>query len=123
MTDDGEDVCRQKVCANSERGAHLCVQVVFHLEWSCNRQGECAVSVRCRARRAEPDRQGETGTAKQAEPDRQSETGTARQAERDRHSHTDRARQAYPDRQRGTDRAGQPEPDRQRGTDRAGWTV
>ena len=88
-------------------GAYLCVQVVFHLEWSCNRQGECAVSVRCRARQAEPD-------------DGQSETSRERQAERDRQSHTDRARQAYPDRQRGTDRAGQIEPDRQRGTDRAG---
>ena len=75
-------------CANSERGAYLRVQVAFHLEWSCNRQGECAVSVRCRARQAEPDRQGETGTAKQAEPDRQSETGTAIQIERDRHIQT-----------------------------------
>jgi hypothetical protein len=70
-------------------GVYLCVQVVFHLEWSCNRQGECAVSVRRRARQAEPDDgQSETGRAKQAERDRQSETGTAIQIERDRHIQT-----------------------------------
>jgi hypothetical protein len=48
----------QTVCESVQTvkgGAYLCVQVVFHLEWSCNRQGECAVSVRCRARQAEPD--------------------------------------------------------------------
>ena len=47
VTDDGEDVCRQwkGVYKQLSGSAHLCVQVVFHLEWSCNRQRECAVSV------------------------------------------------------------------------------
>ena len=67
-------------CANSERGAYLRVQVAFHLEWSCNRQGECTAE-RCRARQA--DRQSQTGRARRAEPDRQGETGTAKQAEPD----------------------------------------
>ena len=80
----------QTVCESVQTvkgGAYLCVQVVFHLEWSCNRQSECAVSVRCRARWAERDKQGQIGRARQAEPDDvQSETGRAKQAERDRQS-------------------------------------
>ena len=75
----------QTVCESVQTvkvGAYLCVQVVFHLEWSCNRQGECAVSVRCRARQAEPDDgQSETSRARQAERNKQSETGRARQAQ------------------------------------------
>ena len=83
----------QTVCESVQTvkgGAYLCVQVVFHLEWSCNRQGECAVSVRCRARQAEPDGQSQTGRARQAERNKQSEASRAKQAERDRHSKTGR---------------------------------
>ena len=53
VTDDGEDVCRQwkGVHKQLSGSAHLrCVQVAFHLEWSCNRQRECAVSVSCLVR-------------------------------------------------------------------------
>ena len=51
VADDGEDLCRQwkgvykQLSGNAS--AHPCVQVIFHLEWSCNRQRECAVSVCC----------------------------------------------------------------------------
>ena len=38
VIDNREDVCRQwkGVCKQLSGSAHLCVQVVFHLEWSCN---------------------------------------------------------------------------------------
>ena len=105
----------QTVCESVQTvkvGAYLCVQVVFHLEWSCNRQGECAVSVRCRARQAEPDGQSETSRARQAERDRQSETGRAKQAERDRQSETGTAIQIERGRHIQTGSAGQIERDR-----------
>ena len=49
---------------------------------STTNERECAVSVRCRARQAEPDNgQSETSRARQAERNKQSETGRARQAQ------------------------------------------
>ena len=50
-------------------GAHICVQVVCHLERAYNRQRECVVLMRCRARQAE--------LATQAKPHRQSEASRA----------------------------------------------
>ena len=98
VTDDGEDVCRQCVGV-----CRQCVGVhtfVCKLSFISSGPATDSVSVLCQCaaepnrqsessrKRAERDKQSETGRAKQAEPYRQSQTGTAtaraRQPVRDR---------------------------------------